>query len=207
MRAAAPISSYMVGGRSRQPKPVLWIVMEVQPHQHQEPYGTSNYIINKPITYSWNYSEEDNNRCRWHTAMAILTLSIHTSLRKISKFNDIATIWNMFFNIEWVSGPEPRSSGGNTSSNPQVSALTPRPASNTVPVSWCRRRSGGGRTTCIGVIAATGPQHQPITQALTSCQGLSNPSVLTGKTLPTWWSPVVSSYCRYRKAFLETGAA
>ena len=34
----------------------------------------------------------------------------------------------------------------------------------------CRRRSGGGRTTCIGVIAATGPQHQPITQAFTSCQ-------------------------------------
>ena len=29
-----------------------------------------------------------------------------------------------------VHGPEPRSSGGNTSSNPQVSALIPRPAFN-----------------------------------------------------------------------------
>ena len=29
-----------------------------------------------------------------------------------------------------VPGPEPRSSGGNTSSNPQVSALIPRPAFN-----------------------------------------------------------------------------
>ena len=32
--------------------------------------------------------------------------------------------------INWVHGPEPRSSGGNTSSNPQVSALIPRPAFN-----------------------------------------------------------------------------
>ena len=32
--------------------------------------------------------------------------------------------------INGVHGPEPRSSGGNTSSNPQVSALIPRPAFN-----------------------------------------------------------------------------
>ena len=32
--------------------------------------------------------------------------------------------------INGVQGPEPRSSGGNTSSNPQVSALIPRPAFN-----------------------------------------------------------------------------
>ena len=32
--------------------------------------------------------------------------------------------------INAVHGPEPRSSGGNTSSNPQVSALIPRPAFN-----------------------------------------------------------------------------
>ena len=30
--------------------------------------------------------------------------------------------------MNWVSEPEPKSSGGNTSSNPQVSALIPRPA-------------------------------------------------------------------------------
>ena len=32
--------------------------------------------------------------------------------------------------INGVHGPEPRSSGGNTSSNPQVSAFIPRPAFN-----------------------------------------------------------------------------
>ena len=32
--------------------------------------------------------------------------------------------------INWVHAPEPMSSGGNTSSNPQVSALIPRPAFN-----------------------------------------------------------------------------
>ena len=32
--------------------------------------------------------------------------------------------------INGVHGPDPRSSGGNTSSNPQVSALIPRPAFN-----------------------------------------------------------------------------
>ena len=32
--------------------------------------------------------------------------------------------------IDWVYGPEPRSSGGNTSSNPQISALIARPVSN-----------------------------------------------------------------------------
>ena len=32
--------------------------------------------------------------------------------------------------INGVHGPEPRSSGGNTSSNPQISALIPRPAFN-----------------------------------------------------------------------------
>ena len=32
--------------------------------------------------------------------------------------------------INGVRGPEPRSSGGNTSSNPQLSALIPRPAFN-----------------------------------------------------------------------------
>ena len=32
--------------------------------------------------------------------------------------------------INGMHGPEPRSSGGNTSSNPQVSALIPRPAFN-----------------------------------------------------------------------------
>ena len=36
----------------------------------------------------------------------------------------------MWYVINGVHGPEQRSSGGNTSSNPQVSALIPRPAFN-----------------------------------------------------------------------------
>ena len=38
-------------------------------------------------------------------------------------------MWGMYI-IDEVHGPEPRSSGGNTSSNPQVSALISRPAFN-----------------------------------------------------------------------------
>ena len=40
--------------------------------------------------------------------------------------------------INGVHEPEPRSSGGNTSSNPQVSALTPRPAFNGIE-NMCQR--------------------------------------------------------------------
>ena len=40
-----------------------------------------------------------------------------------------------------VHGPEPRSSGGNTSSNPQVSALIPRPTFNGME-RMCQRHGG-----------------------------------------------------------------
>ena len=40
--------------------------------------------------------------------------------------------------INGMHGPEPRSSGGNTSSNPQVSALIPRPAFNGMEM-MCQR--------------------------------------------------------------------
>ena len=43
--------------------------------------------------------------------------------------------------INGVHGPEPRSSGGNTSSNPQVSALIPRPAFNGMERVCQRHRS------------------------------------------------------------------
>ena len=43
--------------------------------------------------------------------------------------------------INGVHGPEPRSSGGNTSSNPQVSALIPRPAFNAMQ-RVCQRHGG-----------------------------------------------------------------
>ena len=72
--------------------------------------------------------------------------------------------------------------------------------------SWyqCSRRSGGGRTMLVVWSRQLGPQQRVINAGT---HRLSNPSVLTGKTLSTSWSPVVSSYCRYRKAFLEMGAA
>ena len=60
--------------------------------------------------------------------------SIHASLGlndlKRSHFKDISTIWNLYFNVKWVYGPKPRSSRGNTSSNPQVSAFIPPSAFN-----------------------------------------------------------------------------
>ena len=48
----------------------------------------------------------------------------------INKFSCICEgqSWWVRMIINGVHGPEPRSSGGNTSSNPQVSALIPRPA-------------------------------------------------------------------------------
>ena len=45
--------------------------------------------------------------------------------------------------INGVLGPEPRSSGGNTSSNPQISALIPRPALNGMERMW--QRHGGNQ--------------------------------------------------------------
>ena len=51
-----------------------------------------------------------------------------------------AIICGMYM-INAVHGPEPRSSGGNTSSNPQVSALIPRPAFNGME-RMCQRPGG-----------------------------------------------------------------
>ena len=58
------------------------------------------------------------------------TIGIYVSQKEyISVSKNVATMCGMYM-INGVHGPEPMSSGGNTSSNPQVSALIPRPAFN-----------------------------------------------------------------------------
>ena len=75
----------------------------------------------------------------------------------------------------------------------------------------CRRRSGGGRTTCTGVIAAN---RTTTTGRSTGTYQLSRAvrsTGLTGQTLTIrlwyWWSLVVRSYGRDRSTSTETGAA
>ena len=65
-----------------------------------------------------------------YTNMDTPTIGIYVSQKEyISVSKNVATMCGMYM-INGVHGPEPMSSGGNTSSNPQVSALIPRPAFN-----------------------------------------------------------------------------
>ena len=59
--------------------------------------------------------------------MAMLTFGMYVSYILIRKY---AAIMCGMYIINGVHGPEPKSSGGNTSSNSQVSALIHRPAFN-----------------------------------------------------------------------------
>ena len=75
----------------------------------------------------------------------------------------------------------------------------------------CRRRSGGGRTTCTGMIAAN---RTTTTGRSTGTYQLSRAvrsTGFTGQTLTIrlwyWWSLVVRSYGRDRSTSTETGAA
>ena len=62
--------------------------------------------------------------------MAIPTFGMYVYLRELILFSkNVAIVCGMYI-INGVHGQEPRSSGGNTSSNSQVSALIPRPAFN-----------------------------------------------------------------------------
>ena len=83
--------------------------------------------------------------------------------------------------------------------------------SRSSPIYQCRRRSGGGRTTCTGVIAAN---RTTTTGRSTGTYQLSRAvrsTGLTGQTLTIrlwyWWSLVVRSYGRDRSTSTETGAA
>ena len=80
--------------------------------------------------------------------MAIPTFDMYVSKKEyilISK--NAANVCGMYI-INGVHGPEPRSSGGNTLSNPHVSALIPRPAFNGME-KMCQRY-GSNQNSCDG---------------------------------------------------------
>ena len=60
--------------------------------------------------------------------MATPTFAMYVSWKEFILITKNAAIMYGMHVINGVHGPEPRSSGGNTSSNPQVSVLIPRPA-------------------------------------------------------------------------------
>ena len=62
--------------------------------------------------------------------MAIPTFGMYVSKKEYILISKNAAIMYGMYIINDVHGPEPRSSGGNTSSNPQASVLIPRPAFN-----------------------------------------------------------------------------
>ena len=62
--------------------------------------------------------------------MATPTFGMYVSWEKFISVTKIAAIMYDMYIINGVHGPEPRSSGGNTSFNPHVSPLIPRPAFN-----------------------------------------------------------------------------
>ena len=60
--------------------------------------------------------------------MAIPTFGMYVSWKEYISISKNAAIMCGMYIIYGVHGPTPRLSGGNTSSNPQISALIPRPA-------------------------------------------------------------------------------
>ena len=62
--------------------------------------------------------------------MALLTFGMYVSEKEFILISENAAIMCGMYIINGVDGSEPRPSGGNTSSNPQVAALIPRPAFN-----------------------------------------------------------------------------
>ena len=65
-----------------------------------------------------------------YTSMAISTFGMFVSKKEYILIGKNAAIMCGMYIINGVHRPEPRSSGGNTSSNPQVSAPIPRPVFN-----------------------------------------------------------------------------
>ena len=59
--------------------------------------------------------------------MAAPTFGMYVTKKELILITKIAAMMYGMYTINGVRGPEPRSSGGNTSSIPQVSAVTPRP--------------------------------------------------------------------------------
>ena len=71
----------------------------------------------------------------------------------------------------------------------------------------CRRRSGGGRTMLLVWSRQLGPQQRVKSAGTHQLSEAVKSHVLKRETLYTWWSLVVSFYCRDRSTSTETGAA
>ena len=101
----------------------------VKPHQCQILHCMYIHIIKKPEIYSWNHPWKNNSISR-HIAMAIWTPTMYMSPAKSSLggFRMNPPYCCIFvFNMNWVSEPELKSSGRNTSLTLQVSTFIPQP--------------------------------------------------------------------------------
>ena len=93
-------------------------------------YIYPNHDIENTGTYNWKHTWNhtvSNHPIHQHGHTNFWYVCLLERLYLISKN---AAIMCGIYIISGVQGPEPRLSGGNTSSNPQVSALIPRPAFN-----------------------------------------------------------------------------
>ena len=124
-------------------KPVLWTVMGYcWPMYNVTWYLYPFFDIENTGLYNWKYTwnQTGNNNSikssniprHGHTKFWYVCL-----LERVD-FNYYAAVMCGMYIKNGVHGPEPRSSGGNTSSNPQVSALIHRPAFNGME-RMCRR--------------------------------------------------------------------
>ena len=87
-------------------------------------------ILNYTIKISiWNRRKEQQYHVIQHTVMATPTHGMYMFPRKSPSLL-LKMQHGMYMMINWVYGPEPSLSGGNTSFNPQASAPTPRPVPN-----------------------------------------------------------------------------
>ena len=102
------------------------LLTNVHCHRYLYPY----HDIENTGTYNWKHT--------WNHTVSNHPIHQH----RHANFWYVCLLERVYFNsknaaimcgmyiINGVNGPEPRSSGGNTSPNPQVSALIPRPAFN-----------------------------------------------------------------------------
>ena len=88
-------------------------------------YWTTQLKVNlKPDRKQWQY------QIIQHTSMATPTFGMYVSSKDLILITKNVAIMCGMYIINGLHGPKPRSSGENTSSNSQVSALIPRPVFN-----------------------------------------------------------------------------
>ena len=107
------------------------LLTNVQCHRYLYPY----HDIENAGTYNWKHT--------WNHTVSNYPIHKHGHtncwyvclLERVYFNSKNAAIMCGMYMINGVHGPVPRSSGGNTSSNPQVSVLIPRPVFN--GIQWC----------------------------------------------------------------------